>query len=74
LEAQAAAQAERARTGYQVDTVLNGSATLESVLEKLPAARGILNLPDAAPAAEVAATLNTQLAARQPKPRAKKEG
>jgi hypothetical protein len=74
FEAKYADEQERGRIGYQVDTVLNGSTTLESVLEKLPAARGILNLPDAAPAAEVAATLNAQLAARQPKPRVKKEG
>lgn len=60
----ARAEAERARKSatYEIDTVLNASATLEAVLQKIPAARGILNLPAASSVADTAATINARLA------------
>lgn len=55
-------------TGYEVRRVLDTSTTLEAVLTKLPAARGILSLPDAAEPDAVAERLNARLAERAAPP------
>ncbi len=73
-DATSAAARQREALAYRVGRVVDSATTLEALLAKLPAARGILNIPDAAEPAGIAESLNTQLAARQPKPRAKKEG
>jgi hypothetical protein len=55
-------------TSYEVRRVLDTSTTLEAVLTKLPAARGILSLPDAAEPDAVAARLNARLTERAAPP------
>lgn len=64
------AHTQRSReVGHRIDTVLEASATLDSLLARLPEARDILQLPPAADVAASAAEINAALAARPaPKP------